>query len=428
MPTTPSRRNSANAAIDRAIRDAFATIPAHDSATSTAFRRLLQQARRSDLLRAGPGGGRPGEEGRGAFVAGLRSLADFDWIRPAEDWEPAGSGPLPRFASLAGHLLAAYPVPAFMASAWLGGMAGEARRRQRWYALIGSGRNIRHADLPLPYTRKMAHHFLQAPDHLSIDEALRWGQVRGMGGSKALARAVVATRLGGSFESEEFWTTVVRFFAHHPDFDLDQVGPVVEYLHHQRFVFQEAFAGGGEWFDLGPPQPDLTMKGRTPRSLIRQSREWHRRPRTPAKLAPIRWEPAAIAAYRDVEGHDPDGTRCWTIQELTCGEALRREGQAMQHCVGSYAHACRRRDTSIWSMRFEHRGRKYRVMTIQVDPATRTIVQARRRANAPPNEKTLGVMRRWAESAGLTFAIGLKEALDRTVEPAGDPALADPGG
>ncbi len=406
-----SRRNSTNAAIDRAVREALGTIPGYDSATRAAFQRLLRHARRSGLLRTASSGGRSGARGCDVSVAGLLSLAGFDWLRPVEDWEPAGVNPLPQFSSLAGHLLAAYPVPAFMTSVWLQGRTAEARRQQGWFALIGAGRNIRTADLPLPYTKMMAHHFLQAPDHVSVGAALRWGQVRGLGGSRALALAVVATRLGGSFESEDFWITVVRFLVNHPEFDLAQVGPVVEYLHHQRFVSQEVLMEEAELLGIGPPQPDLSMKGRTPRSLLRQVGGWQRRSKLPRCLASLRWKPTGIGAYRHVERDVPDGLRCWTIRELICGEELRREGEAMRHCVASYAGACARRATSIWSMRFEDGERRFRVMTIEVDPTTRTIRQARRRGNAPPNEKALSVMKRWAGSQGLKFEFWSEGAL-----------------
>ncbi len=184
---------------------------------------------------------------------------------------------MPQFSSLAGHLLAAYPVPAFLTSVWFEGRSVEARRRQGWYLHVGSGRNIRKADLPLPYTKMMAHHFLQAPDHSTVEAALRWGQVRGLGGSKELARAIAATRLGRSFDSEDFWISVVHFFVNHPDLDLAQVGPVVDYLHHQRFLPQEVLMADGERVELGPPQPNLSMKGRTAEILAPAGRRVARR-------------------------------------------------------------------------------------------------------------------------------------------------------
>src|SRR4051794_33692909 len=98
----------------------------------------------------------------------------------------------------------------------------------------------------------MAHHFVQAPHHLSVASALRWGQVRGLGGSKDLASAVIATRLGHSFEDEAFWRTVIHFFANQPTLDPARVGPIVDYLHNQRFVPQEDLIEEGDLRDLGP--------------------------------------------------------------------------------------------------------------------------------------------------------------------------------
>jgi len=402
MTPLARRKHSAKAAIDRAVGEAFAAVPGHHAATTAGFHRLLRQVRhRSNLLRPPGAVSRHDQNGYEGVLAGLLSLATFDWLRPVEDWEPAGCNLRPQFASLASHLLAAYPVPAFMTSVWFKGRDAEARRQQGWYAHLGAGRNIRTADLPLTYTKFMAHHFRQAPDHFSVGAALRWGQVRGLGGLKPLAQAVAATRLGRSFEHEDFWSTVLRFLVNHPELDPSQVGPVVDYLHHHRFVPQDVLVEEGELTGLGPPQPNLSMKGRTPRALLRQVCGWHERLKLPGDVAKLSWKPSGIVAFRHVERESDARLRCWTIRELTSGEQLRREGAGMRHCVASYAGSCARHTTSIWSMRFEDGGRRFRVMTIEVDPATRTIRQARRRGNAPPNDKALGVLRGWAGREGL---------------------------
>ena len=402
MLTARIHKNAANAAIDKAVREALVAAGKVDR-TRTSFELLLLRARRSGLLDRGSVGGRSGATGCREIIAGLLALASHHkaWMRPVEEWVPIGTSPLPRFSSLARHLLAAYPVPHFMTHGWFEDRSVEARRRQGWYLHIGSGRNIRTADPPLRYTKKMAHEFLQAPDHFTVEAALRWGQVRGLGGSKELALAIAATRLGRSFEFEDFWATVVHFLVNHPDLDLNQVGPVVDYLHHQRFVPEEVFLDDGLRVELDPPQPNLSMKGRTPRSLLRQVGEWHAKLKRPRKFPLLTWKSSGIGEFRHIELEAPDGLRCWTIRELTSSEELRREGEAMRHCVASYAGDCARRETSIWSMRFEDDERRFRIMTIEVDLATRTICQCRRRNNASANEKAIGVMRLWAEREGL---------------------------
>jgi hypothetical protein len=267
------------------------------------------------------------------------------------------------------------------------------------------GRNIRTADIPLPLTKRMAHEFVRAPDHYAVDMALRWGQVRGLGGSKELARAIVATRLGRSFGQEEFWRTVVHFFVNHPELDFTHVAPIVEYLHGQRFVAEEALVEEGA-LSVDPPQPNLSMKGRTPRSLLRQLAEWQARLRRLPRVVESRWSRSGIGEFRRVE---PDGSRpggsCWTIRELLSSGELYREGLAMRHCVAryaaSYARACARRETSIWSMRWEDSQRRYRVMTIEVHPGTRTILQARCHGDTRSDARRRAVLEQWARQEGL---------------------------
>jgi hypothetical protein len=178
--------------------------------------------------------------------AGLFALAlhHADWLRPVEAWQPSRANPTPQFTALAHHLFALYPVPAFMTSAWFQVPPDGPHAEQRWYKHLGLGHSIRTADLPLPFTRAMAHHFSQAPHHYTVSAALRWAQVRGLGGEDPLARAVVATRLGREFGNEEFWLKVLRFFVHHPKMDTIHVGPVVDFLWHQRFATREVFVPG----------------------------------------------------------------------------------------------------------------------------------------------------------------------------------------
>jgi hypothetical protein len=263
-----------------------------------------------------------------------------------------------------------------MASAWYGRSEDHARRHG-WYKHLGLGRNIRTADIPLALTRRMAHEFSLAPDHYSVDMALRWGQVRGLGGSKELAAAIAATRLGRSFAHEDFWRTVVHFFVNHPELERMHINPIVDYLHQQRFEPPREFAG-----ETGPPQPNLSMKGRTPRSLLRQLAEWQARLRRKKQERDYRWPRSPIGEFRLAvdAGTNEAEPRSWTIRELLSTGEICREGEAMGHCVARYARACRWGLTSIWSMEWGSPGRRHRVLTIELDPNTRTIRQARRPA------------------------------------------------
>ncbi len=195
------------------------------------------------------------------------------------------------------------------------------------------GRNIRTADLPLPCTKRMAHHFLQAPDHLTVKEALAAGagprtrRVEGpgpCGGLNPVGADVRVGRLLGHCRP---------LFVNHPELDPAQIGPVIDYLYHQKYVPEEVAIEGGALVDLGPPQPDLAMKGRTPRSLLRQVNDWKNRPTfarkfsSRRKLELAKWEPSGIEPFRQVNQDGPAGSRCWTIRELTSVKSFTRGGR-----------------------------------------------------------------------------------------------------
>jgi hypothetical protein len=309
---------------------------------------------------------------RNCFNAALLALAlhHADWLRPVETWLPASRKIWPQLTALAHHLLARYPVPAFMTSVWLDLPPGEALPQHGWYKHMGLGRNIRTAGLPLRFTKAMPHLFCQAPDHYTAIAALRWAQVRGLGGDEALARAVAGTRLGKVLENEDFWESVLHFFINHRSLDLAQVGPGVDFLQHQRFEWRDGVSSEGVYGKQPPPRPDYSMKGRTVASIRRQVEEWHKQLGEEMHQPSLSWGHSPFKEFRLIEGSEEQGNaRVWTITELLTSQALFLEGRAMRHCVATYVQDCARRQTSIWSMQVENRHGRHRVLTIEVDRA-----------------------------------------------------------
>src|SRR5207248_8431036 len=114
-----------------------------------------------------------------------------------------------------------------------------------------------------------------APADFSIEAAFRWGQILGMGGDESLVRAVNSTRLGESFENEQFWATVIQFLVNNPMLDTACVGPIVDYIHHQKFVPREIVGEDGSVEIAEPAAPGYAMKGRSVTVLLRQVDAWH---------------------------------------------------------------------------------------------------------------------------------------------------------
>jgi hypothetical protein len=367
---------------------------------------LLHVGTLADLFAVHPVFPQYGRQAGNTFIEGLLALACHasSWLRPLCEWKPRTHNSYRQFASLARYLCARWPVPAFMDSVWFQGSSDEAMQRQAWFLHVGRGENIRTADLPLPYTKKMAHYFMQTPADVTVESALRWGQIHALGGDARLVRAIIGTRLGTSFEHDEFWTAVLRFFIANPMLDMAHIGPIVDYIHQQRFVSQEVFVAPSVIERKGPPQPDFSMKGRTPASLLRQVESWHRT-LTRVQQPPAEWLPSGIRSFEFIEGSERGGNlKIWTISELLSSKALVAEGRTMKHCVASYARSCAHGDSSIWSLEVETFEGQEKVLTIEVRPATKLICQVRGKSNALPAEKHRGILRRWAEQAGLQMA------------------------
>jgi hypothetical protein len=398
-----SFRQTAKRQLDGSIHAGRSLARRHDGALPAYERLLWQVQTRTDLLRPSDRAG----DNRNLLNAGLLALAlhHADWLRPAEAWPPSRQHAWPLFTSLAHHLLARYPVPAFMTSVWFDLPPGEALPQHGWYKHLGLGQSIRTAPLPLRLTKAMAHLFTQAPHHYTAVAALRWAQVRGLGGCEALARAVVGTRLGKALENEDFWEGVLHFFVNHPSLELAQVGPVVDFLQHQKFEWKEAVSPEGVFGKRPPPRPDYSMKGRTAASVLRQVEEWHRELGRDTNQPCLSWRHSPLKDFRLVEGSEALGDmRAWTITELLTSRALFLEGRAMRHCVATYADRCARRQTSIWSVQVEDRRGRHRVLTVEVDLLKRTVCQARRKCNRPPQAAERELTERWAAQEGLKVA------------------------
>lgn len=380
----------------------------NDEPTREALRELLLHIEsRSGLLTTQPAWPQFGTQAGNTFIEGLLGLARHrsHWIRPLHSWKPCSHNVRRQFCSLAGHLLAEYSIPPFMDSVWFMGSSDEAARQQEWYKAVAGGQNPRHLDLPIQLTKRMAHYFLQAPKDCTVAAALRWGQIIGLGGNIRLVKAILGSRIGTEFENDSFWMTVIQWFIQNPMFDPAQIGPLIDYIHRQKFEPQEIDIGSGQT-EVRPPEPGLSMKGRTGVSLIRQMRLWHATLRKQPETKQLEWRASGIGELDWTEGDlASNNLRRWTLIELLSRKALHHEGQVMRHCVASYDNSCAFGGTSIWSMGVERNlGRRKRVLTVEVAKSSRKISQFRGKANRLPTQKEMAILHRWASQEQLVVA------------------------
>jgi hypothetical protein len=377
MGTDTFRRHT-RACVDAAIHCEFVRLRQRPH-KARFFERLLRAVQDRSALMFTP----PTPRGEVIQVTVLRNLLPFcrAFVRAPEDWTGAEGHPLGVIDSLASHLFGRYPTPRFLASAWFGTGAPARQERRRWFIAHARGKRFRSLALPVAMTRRMEHFFLRTPDHLSIDPALRRAEVLGLGGTPELADALLATPLAERFEQPERWRVVLAWLVSCGDsVQLAQIRPLHDYLQAR----------------LG----QVELGGRSFSAVMREVAEWHGmlaaqrgRLRT---WSPSRWNAMALVASERRRAE-------WKIVELLDSRELVYEGRAMRHCVATYVHACASGHSSIWSLRHrwldEDASRS--VLTVEVRPRTRTIVQLRGRANSRPSGFPLEVVRRWAAREGL---------------------------
>ena len=339
------------------------------------------------------------------YVKGIEAIANKseNWLRPLQAWRAKSHNRSRQFSELLRHLFASYDIPLFMDRVWL----TENETHHNWYIHIGVGQNIRTApDIPVTLTKKMAHHFLNAPKQYSADEAIRWGQAHALGGDKRLVDALRGTQLIEDYPHDDFWLSVIRFFVANPMLDVNHVHPIIDYIWNQKFQNQQVFVGRGVVEEMDPPQPNFSMKGRTPDTLLRQVDDWHQELGRETRGGDLHWSRSDIGefTYR-VGSKEKHNLKYWYIRELLSTKELVAEGKALKHCVRTYAKSCYTGNTSIWTLESEEDqfGRD-KVLTIEISRAGNIIRQVRGIRNRVPtlNEKYL--LELWAAKENLKIA------------------------
>ena len=186
--------------------------------------------------------------------------------------------------------------------------------------------------------------------------------------------------------------------------DQAQIGPMIDFIQpvrHDRVAMETP----NGMVEMDPPQPAFSIKGRTVPSMLRLMRDWHRS--LGLGGAGLAWTPSPLKPML-LEEPSQDASappRLWQMMELTNSAQLRTEGAALHHCVASYADRCRQGVSRIWSLRFRRGEKVHHVLTIEVDPRRRTVVQARSLANRLASGRPPRLLQDWATRERLHVAI-----------------------
>jgi hypothetical protein len=267
--------------------------------------------------------------------------------------------------------------------------------------------------MPPSITGRALHLAFGAPGNLTVREALRWGQVKSMGGSDEVLAEVLKSRMVFDLSNDAVWSRLIEKVIHTRDFDSRDFGlvadtlleairnegwlraealvgrPLSELLGHSR-RFWRAVALAGE--EALPEMAAMDIRSPNVRAQLSQ-------------LVSLRW--ARMPYMRDftLSQQDRDGKSDWRVVELTCQAQLIAETREMRHCVSRYRRKCHGERSSIFSLRRtrEENGETHREshLTIEVDRPSRRVVQVRGRWNRNATAEEFRILRKWASRSGV---------------------------
>ena len=334
------------------------------------------------------------------YAKALIEIAHYHdlWIRPIETWKSTTHNRDRQFASLLRWLFVQYDMPFFMDSVWYD---RDSFNWILWYIEIGMGMSsYKVLKEKTGLTRKMAHYFMKAPNGITVKQAIRWAQVMGYGGDERIAHAIISCNIINRSYSE-FWASFIHLIVRNPIMDLQQIGPMVDYLGNQ--IAEDI---------------NYSIKGRTIDSILKRTEEWHQHLTKEKKIKGQTWDGIALPNWKLIEGKkkdiEPDekylGEKqtLYTITQILSGNALSAEGRAMRHYVYSYTNACISGRSSIWSLKKDQseQGRRIErhLVTIEVDNNNRSVVQAKGYCNRSPDPKEKMLIHKWANEFDLSIS------------------------
>lgn len=302
------------------------------------------------------------------------------WMKDIFDWKPLSKNSSRQMNELAFYLFCQYSVPEFMYKAFY---EKEDMLYIIWFMHIGTGKKIKDLTrMPIPFTQKMGHFFLQAPSKFNIQEALRWAQVRGLGGDNRVAERFAYSWLGNKhYDDEVFWEAFIRLVVNGGMFNHDKLTDLIDYVRESK-----------------TENMDYSLKGRTLQSLTRQSDEWHKK-EILVRGAQI-WNSCGIDGFKIEKKEE-----AIALEELLRSKLLVNEGRAMKHCVGSYISYCKTGRSAIFSMRKYSFGvLKETMATIEVNVVSKRVVQAKAKSNAKISVESKKHLEIWARNMGLILS------------------------
>ena len=311
-------------------------------------------------------------------------------VREIEGWKREGLNEEDQLRSLIKYCFELYPTADFLRET----LFTNNKRHIKWYLDLAIGKPVFNLEgFPKDFTKKMAHAFTNIKDIMPVDEALVTARIKSLGANVIIERLLFNSFLArGGIDFDSFWIEVLTFFSKFQFIEHNQFYYILDFLQHIKHA-----------------DPKFSIKGRTLASLTRLSQEWHRDVYIQAhKDELLTWKPQPVEDYVFVEEtSDVDSeNKTYTIKELCSSLELFEEGNTMGHCVASYDRNCKRGASAIFSLAefTNSEEEKKRLVTMEVNPKGKEVVQIRAKYNEEPPQSHLEIIKDWANTMNYTIS------------------------
>lgn len=346
------------------------------------------------------------------------------WIRSPQTWKGGDE------ISFIKHIFTEYDVPQFLYKEWfqkeytdnLFNRHYRDRNYLRfewliWLIILGQGGSLKKASTFFQWRipSGFQNYLNNLPFDLTPVEACIFAEVKRLGGNN-----IDATRLlrdGGYVvnpmeQSDEnyfkYWQDTVRWLIRHRNEISDEEADIIldwamhQYTESERAIREaevyreDARQANEEQIIQNNQQPDraelqlFSMKGRSVQRVLEHSNEYLRQKSLP-------WSEYTWKNHGWDHTFDDSANSGWEIIELTTGKDLYREGQDLNHCVSGYAGRCVANVSAIFSLRQNGK----RVITIEIQPFTKRIIQARGQRNRSADKKENDIITQWVNEVLL---------------------------
>jgi hypothetical protein len=328
------------------------------------------------------------------------------WRRQPEDWvPPAACAVREHWISLLEHLFSGgVQLPARFARAWL--IQGKLIHVERtWYCETAAGTELRMSvDFPASVSYLALYWAMKAPEDLNIRRALRWGQVKELGGSDALANKVLANRMAGDFKNDGIWLILLRQIVAGGSSAAEEFDMVADMLRYE--LETKGYEPAQELMALSLVELERQATGFW-ETLLEASRRDGVKFRAPGiQRAGVRQEllvftrragESALRSRRP-EKFEVSGS-CREVHRLICHLELIAEGRSMKHWNSSYSpENWEIRSGVFWFQLLEQDNGRATIsaFTMEIDCASRRVVHTRRRWLGWTSARQTRAVRKWA--------------------------------